>query len=394
MQTKRDYYEVLDIPRKATSEDIKRAYRKLALKFHPDRFDGDKKEGETRFKELAEAYEVLSDDRKRQRYDQFGHEGLRGTGMHDYSNMGFGDIFSMFQDIFGGMGFSSAGTVAERGLDLETEVELSLEDVATGMDQTLEFTRMDFCPMCTGSGAKPGTDLQRCPTCSGYGQVQRKTQGFFGVAVQVTTCPDCHGRGQVAAEHCDACGGSGRAETQQDITVHIPPGIRDGQVVRVRGQGEPGRVGTSRGDLHVYVRIKPHPLLTRRGNDLVCQMPVSFPVAALGGRISIPTLEGPEKVDVAAGSQNGDILTLRRRGLPPIGGGSRGDLHAQIFVEVPRKLSREQRELLKEFARLDGDNVGERRKGFIEQMKDYFRGRDKDGEADAAADHAEHIDDT
>jgi molecular chaperone DnaJ len=384
MHTQRDYYEILKVNRSASGEEIKRAYRKLALKYHPDRFDGDKKDGEKKFKELAEAYEVLSDERKRQRYDQFGHEGLRGAGLHDYSNMGFGDIFSMFQDIFGGMGFGNSGTVAERGLDLETEVELSLEEVCKGMEQTLEFTRMDFCPTCKGRGAKPGTDMQRCSTCGGYGQVQQKTQSLFGVAVRVTNCPDCHGRGEVATEHCEDCHGTGRAERQQEITVHIPAGIRDGQVVRVRGQGEPGKVGTSRGDLHVYVRVRPHPLLTRRGDDLVCQMPVSFPVAALGGKISVPTLEGPEKLDVPPGSQNGDVLTLKKRGLPPIGRGSRRDLHVQIFVEVPRDLSDEQRDLLKQFAKLEGDNISERRKGFLETMKSYFRGKQK---ADDAADN-------
>jgi molecular chaperone DnaJ len=382
MHTQRDYYEILQVSRTASGNEIKSAYRKLALKYHPDRFDGDKKEGEKKFKELAEAYEVLSDERKRQRYDQFGHEGLRGTGMHDYSNMGFGDIFSMFQDIFGGMGFGTSGTVAERGLDLETEVELSLEDVVEGMEQTLEFTRMDFCKTCGGTGARRGTEPQRCGTCGGYGQVQRKQQSFFGMAVRVTSCPDCHGRGQVASDPCPDCSGSGRAESQQEITVHIPAGIRDGQVVRVRGQGEPGKVGTRRGDLHVYVRVKPHPLLARRGNDLVCQMPVSFPVAALGGKISIPTLEGPEKIDIPAGAQNGEIITLKKRGLPPIGGGPRGSLHVQVYVEVPRKLDKEQRRLLKEYAKLEGENIGEKRQSFIETMKSYFRSRGEKTQAD------------
>lgn len=385
MPTKRDYYEVLEVSRDADAVEIKRAYRKLALKFHPDNYKGEKAEGEAKFKELAEAYEVLSDEQKRARYDQFGHEGLRGSGMHDFSSMGFGDIFSMFEEIFGGgvggggrRGRGSTGR-SRRGLDLETEVELSLEEVATGTEQTLEFERMDLCEACGGSGAKPGTQPDRCETCGGYGQVQQRVNSFFGVSVRVTPCPNCNGQGQWIRQKCPDCSGSGRSRKQRTLTVHIPAGIRDGQVVRVRGEGEPGQgpggeaAGNLRGDLHVYVRVTPHPLLARRGDDLLCQVPVSYSTAALGGTVKVPTLTGPEDLDIPAGSQNGELLTLKRRGLPSLQGGRTGDQHVQLFIEVPRKLSARQKDLLRQLAECDGDSTESQRKSFLETLKSYFK---------------------
>jgi molecular chaperone DnaJ len=377
MPSKRDYYEVLGVDRSAGAEEIKRAYRKLALKFHPDNAKGDKKEAEVRFKECAEAYEVLSDPAKRQQYDHFGHAGLRGAGIHDFSSMGFGDIFSMFQDIFSGMGFGGSMRGGEGGLDLETEVELSLEQVATGVDQTLEFERMDFCDACSGSGAKAGTRPDKCATCGGYGRVQQQMSGFFGMSVRVVACPACGGRGQTIRDKCSECGGAGRKRKRRILTVHIPQGIRDGQVVRVRNEGEPGHVGSPRGDLHVYVRIRPHPLLARRGDDLVCQIPVSFSTAALGGAITVPTLAGPEEIDVPTGSQNGQILTLRKRGLPAVGGGRVGDQHVQIFIEVPKKLNKTQRELLDAYAKTESEHITPQRKSFMDAVMDYFKDKRK-----------------
>jgi len=375
---KRDYYEVLGVDRSAGAEQIKRAYRKLALKYHPDNYKGDKGEAESKFKELAEAYEVLSDPVNRQRYDRFGHEGLRGVGMHDFSSMGFGDIFSMFEDIFGPMGFGRGGRVHDRGLDLETEVELTLEQVATGVDQTLEFERMDLCDVCGGSGAKPGTTPAKCSTCGGYGQVQRQVRGFFGISVQVTVCPNCGGAGTVVTEPCSSCRGSGRARKKRILTVHIPPGVHDGQVVRVRGEGEPTRSGTARGDLHVYVRVRPHPLLSRQGDDLLCEVPILFTQAAMGGKIQVPTLAGVEEIDVPPGTQNGEVIKLRKRGLPSRRSGRAGDQYVQLLVEVPRKLSRKQHELLEAYAKTENkhpDWAGPRRKSFLEKLKEYFATR-------------------
>ncbi len=375
MSTKRDYYEVLGITRTAGGDEIKRAYRKLAIKFHPDNYKGEKSEGETKFKELAEAYEVLSDPQKRQRYDQFGHEGLRGAGVHDFSSMGFGDIFSMFQDIFSGGGFGGASMrgTGQAGLDLETEVELTLEQVATGVDQTLEFERQDFCEACSGSGAKPGTDPIKCNTCGGYGRVQQQVSGFFGVSVRVVACPDCHGSGKVVRDKCPKCNGTGRTKKKRVLTVHLPPGIRDGQVVRVRNEGEPARHGTNKGDLHVYVHVSPHPLLVRRNDDLICQAPVNFAVAALGGTVTVPTLAGPEEIEVSPGSQNGQVITLKKRGLPSVTGGRHGDQHIQLFIEVPKKLSPKQRELLEAYAETENENITPQRKNFMDSLKEYFK---------------------
>ena len=372
-EQKRDYYEVLALPRNAGADDIKRAYRRGALKCHPDNYKGDKAEGEKKFKELAEAYEVLSDPVKRKRYDQYGHAGLRGAGMHDFSSMGFGDIFSMFEDIFGGQfGGRSTGRAADRGYDLETQVEVTLEQVATGAEQTLDFERMDICKVCGGSGSKPGTKPEKCPTCGGYGEVRQQTAGFFGMSVRITPCPQCNGRGARITDPCKACRGSGRAKIKRALTVRIPPGIRDGQVVRIRGEGEPGRSGTSRGDLHCYVRIIEHPMLARRGDDLVCTVPIAFSAAALGGEINVPTLAGMEEIHVHAGTQNLDVITLERRGLPSIRSGRRGNQHIQVFVEVPKKLTDEQRELLEKFATTEEVNVTPQRKSFFQKLKDYF----------------------
>jgi len=379
MPSKRCYYEVLKAERTVGADDLKRAYRRLALKYHPDNYKGDKAEGEAKFKELAEAYEVLSDPQKRSRYDQFGHDGLRGAGVHDFSSMGFGDIFSMFQDIFAGSGFGGARTASpsDRGLDLETEVTLTLEEVASGAERTLEFERMDFCKTCSGSGAKPGTTPEKCRTCGGYGQVQQQVSSFFGMSLRVVPCPDCGGKGNIVRQKCSACDGTGRQRTKRMLTVHIPPGIRDGQVVRVRDEGEPGRSGTSKGDLHVYVGIKPHPLLSRRGDDLICQVPIPFTIAALGGKVSVPTITGPEEIDIPAGTQNGQVLTLKKRGLPAVGSGRNGHLHVQVFIEVPKKVSRKQRELLETYATTEQENITPQRKSFLDTLKEYFKDKKK-----------------
>ncbi len=369
---KRDYYEVLGVDKAASAEDIKRAYRKGALKHHPDNARGDKGEAEKKFKELAEAYEVLSDPAKRQRYDRFGHEGLRGAGVHDFSNMGFGDIFSMFEDIFGGMGGGQGGHAADRGLDLETEVELTLNQVATGVEQTLEFERMDFCETCSGTGAKPGTSTQKCSTCGGYGKVQQQVAGFFGYSVRVTACPTCKGRGSIVKDRCGGCNGSGRARKKRMLTVHIPPGVHEGQVVRIRGEGEPGATGEGRGDLHVYIRVQNHPLLTRRGEDLLCQVPISYTQAALGGKVAVPTLSGQEDLDVPAGTQNAEVIRMKGRGLPDARGGRKGDQYVQVMIEVPRKVSKRQRELLEQLAATEEADITPARKTFLDKLKAYF----------------------
>ena len=371
MPAKRDYYEVLGVGREAGSEEIKRAYRRGALKYHPDNTKGDKAEAEAKFKQLAEAYEVLSDRVKRERYDRYGHEGLRGAGVHDFSTMGFGDIFSMFEDIFGGFsGFGRGGQ--DRGLDLEMQLELTLEQVATGMSQTLEFERMDVCETCRGTRSRPDKPPVKCKTCGGYGQTQQQIRGFFGVSVRVMPCPACGGAGSIVTDPCTACQGIGRTRKNRTLTVQVPAGVGDGQMVRVRGEGEPNAAGTQRGDLHCYLRVRPHPLLTRRGSDLICEVPVSFSVAALGGPVTVPTLAGPEEMTVKAGTQHGDVITLKNRGLPTPGRRGAGNQHVVVTVEVPTRLSKQQRQALEAYAKVEDADKMTQRKGFLSRLKKHF----------------------
>ena len=374
--TKRDYYEVLGVTRTAGGDEIKRAYRRLAMKYHPDRNNGDAA-AEVRFKECAEAYEVLSDDSKRRRYDQFGHQGVQGA--HDFSHMDVGDIFSMFDDIFGGLGggfgqrTSGGGRQrAQRGYDLETQVELTLQEVATGAEKTIEFEKQDLCETCNGSGAKAGSSPVVCVQCGGQGRVAQ--QGFGGMFRMVTTCPNCRGRGSVVRDHCASCGGTGRQLRKRVVTVRIPAGVHEGQAVRIAGEGEAGEQGAPAGDLHCYIAIKPHPLFSRHNNDLVCQFPITFTQAALGGMVEVPTLKGPEQMEIPAGTQHGEVFKLKGKGLPDVRTHRFGDELVQVLVEIPKKLSERQKQLLREFAETEDGMVLPQRKGFLDKLKEVFQG--------------------
>ncbi|MEO1007643.1 MAG: molecular chaperone DnaJ [Planctomycetota bacterium] len=382
MPTTRDYYEILGLERDASGDDIKRAYRRLALKYHPDR-NPDDAEAEARFKEAAEAYEVLGDEGKKARYDQYGHEGLRGEGgaAHDFSRMHVDDIFSMFSDIFGGGGFGGFGQQrgrqrVARGYDLETEVEMSLKDVLTGVERDVEFTRLDVCDTCTGSGAKPGTEPATCPTCEGQGKVQQ--QGLGGMFRMVTACPSCRGRGTIIKEHCEACKGKGRVPRKRSLSVRIPPGIHDGQAVRVQGEGEPPPAELSangagvRGDLHVVARIAEHEFFQRDGDHLVMEMPLSFTQAALGTEIDVPTLGEKATTTVPRGTQHGAIFRMHGKGLPNLRSGRRGDLVLLAQIEIPKKLSDDQERLLREFAETEDHDVLPESQGFLKKIRDLF----------------------
>ncbi len=359
MSQKRDYYEVLGLERSCSAEDIKRAYRRLAMKYHPDRNPGDA-EAESKFKECAEAYEVLADSERRSMYDQYGHQGLRGTPGHDFDRMHVEDIFSMFQDIFGGMGGGIGGRSGgrrggvPRGYDLETEVELTLEEVLHGAERDVTFKRLDVCQTCEGTGGKPGVEPIKCPTCGGQGQVAQA--GLGGMFRMVTTCPQCGGRGNIITEKCADCRGRGRVSVKRVISVRVPAGVHAGQAVRVQGEGEPPAPEVSprgegvRGDLHVVVRIQSHKIFERNGDDLVLNAPITFSQAALGGEITVPTLEEPTTLEITAGTQHGKIFRLSGHGLPNLRSGHRGDLIILAQLIVPRKLSEKQRKLLKEYA--------------------------------------------
>jgi molecular chaperone DnaJ len=384
MPTTRDYYEILGIEKSSDPDELKRAYRRLAMKYHPDRNPGDK-DAEAKFKEAAEAYEVLNDPEKRKVYDQYGHEGLRGRGNagHDFSRMDVTDIFSMFNDIFGNNGGGGGGggrgrAGGARGYDLETEVVLTLEDVHKGCERDVEFTRMDVCETCTGSGAKAGSKPVKCATCGGQGRVQQS--GLGGMFRMVVACPTCGGRGQIVKEFCESCRGKGRTPKKRTLAVKIPAGISDGQALAISGEGEPPPQEISpggqgqRGDLHVVVRVKKHALYHREGDHLVLEMPIAYTQAVLGAEIEVPTFEGKRTVTIPKGTQHGQAFRVDACGLPNLRSGRRGDLGVIVKLEVPRKLSAQQEQVLRELAQLEEKQVMPESESFWKKVKDFWGG--------------------
>ncbi|MEE2681059.1 MAG: molecular chaperone DnaJ [Planctomycetota bacterium] len=382
MPSVRCYYETLSIERSASHEEIKRSYRRLAMKYHPDR-NPDNPEAEAQFKEATAAYEVLSDPEKRKRYDQYGHAGLRGTPGHDFNRMNVEDIFSMFNDIFGGMGGQSARSGGRsqgmaRGYDLETEVEIELEEVLEGTSREVQFTRLDVCQTCQGSGGKPGVEPSTCPTCEGAGQVQQA--GFGGMFRMVTACPNCRGRGTIILEKCPDCRGAGRVSLSRTLEVQVPRGISDGQVIRVQGEGEPPPPEKSpdgsgiRGDLHVVVRVRPHDLFERDGDQLIWVQPLAFAQAALGARVEIKTLDDVVELEVPAGTQHGAVFRIAEAGLPNLRSRTRGDMVVIVQLVVPTKLDEEQRKLLEQYAEMEEIPVSEPGQSFWSKLRDKVIG--------------------
>jgi molecular chaperone DnaJ len=370
---KRDYYEVLGVSRDASAEELKKAYRRLALQFHPDR-NPDDPAAEERFKEASEAYAVLSDAQKRRSYDRFGFEGV-GTGpggfATDFGDLGnFGDLFNdLFGDLFGGRatGGRRRGR-GQRGADLRYNLDVELVDVLNGLEARIEIPKMRPCATCGGSGARPGTSAQTCARCRGSGQVVLQ-QGFFRIS---RPCDQCGGAGEVVAERCTECRGSGRVESKQSLSVRVPTGVEDGMRLRLTGEGEAGIAGGPPGDLYVVIGVRPHPLFEREGPDLHCEVPVPFVHAALGAEVEVPTLEGKVRVKIPEGTQSGKVIRLRGKGLPALGSTLRGDQHVRIFVEVPTRLTDRQRALLEEFARENGTEVSPVTKSFLEKLRELF----------------------
>ena len=372
MPTPRDYYEVLGVSREASVVEIKKAYRKLAVKYHPDRSGGDG-EAVERFKEAAAAFEVLSDDAKRGRYDRYGHAGVNGSaGPRDVS-----DIFEQFGDLFGESGLfgggRGAGRGGRRGRHLRAAVTITLEEAAAGVTRTLEVHRAKTCDVCDGSGAEPGTTPQVCELCGGAGRVIQ-SQGFFRVQ---TTCPGCGGDGRVVRSPCQECGGDGLLPEEAELEVKVPAGVDSGMQLCLRGEGEagsPGPNGTAgrRGDLLVDVTVKDHPLFHRDGPHLAVEVPVGYAQLALGTELEVPTLAGRESVDVPAGTQPTGTFRLRGYGMPDPHGGRTGDLFVKLHLEVPRKLSDEHEEVLRKLAELDRGHVSPHRRGWLEKLKDFF----------------------
>lgn len=365
---KRDYYEILGVSRSSEEDDIKKAYRKLAMKYHPDRNPGDG-EAEERFKEAAEAYEVLRNPEKRQIYDQFGHDGLAGTGFRGFS--GFDDIFSSFGDIFEdffGFGTRSRGrSRARQGQNLRYDLELSLEEALNGREEEIHFRRMEVCSVCSGTGLPPGTQPQVCRTCKGRGQILR-TQGFFQIS---TTCPTCQGQGRIITDPCQECRGAGKTKIDRKITVRIPAGVDTGSQLRLQGEGEPGDNGGPRGDLFVILHVKDHPFFVREGEHLYCEIPISFVQAALGDKVLIPVLgsDQGQELEIPAGTQPGEVLTLHGFGMPLLQTNRKGDLYVKVNVKVPKKLNQRQRELLQEFGKTTESSKRKNTKGFWDKLK-------------------------
>ena len=372
MNGKRDYYEVLGVQRDATDQQLKQAYRRLAVKYHPDKNPGDK-EAEEKFKELSEAYQVLSQSELRARYDRFGHAGL-GAGAG--AGAGFAQGFPGFEDLFDIFGFgdlfggnrSGRRAGPRRGSDLRYDIEITLQEAAKGLKTKIRVPRLESCQSCHGSGAAEGSQPVRCNACAGTGQV-RYQQGFFSVA---RTCSTCRGAGRVIRDVCRDCRGEGRIEREKTLEIKIPAGVDNGSRLRVAGEGEGGEYGGPPGDLYVIVHVSEHEVFERREADLYCTVPVSFTQAALGAEITVPTLDGEEKVQLGEGTQAGTIFKLKNKGMPVLGGRGRGDQYVAVNVVTPTNLSKEQRRLLEELAVLETNNGQQQDRGLMDKVKDIF----------------------
>ena len=369
MSGKKDYYELLGVNRNAGEEEIKKAYRKLALQYHPDRNPGDK-QAEDKFKEVSEAYSVLSDAQKRTQYDQFGHaafgDGGPFAGGFDFSG-GFEDIFGdIFGEFFGGGTGRRRGR--GRGEDLRYNLTLKFEEAVSGVEKKIKIPRHGPCETCRGNGAKPGTAPQTCPTCRGRGQVNFQ-QGFFSVS---RTCGQCQGQGTIIKDPCATCSGAGRVRTMHTLSVKIPNGVDNGSRLKLRAEGETGSPGGVPGDLYVVIQVEPHPIFVRDNLDIICDVPISFVQAALGAEIDVPTLEGKVKMKIPFGTQSGKIFRMKGKGVRDHQGYHQGDQHVRVTVETPTRLTAKQRELLKEFATIGGEEVNPLAKGFFDKMKELF----------------------
>mgnify|MGYP005806833495 FL=1 len=379
-EQKRDYYEVLGVSRSASEDEIKKAYRKLAKKYHPDLNPGNA-EAEQKFKEVNEAYEVLSDSNKKARYDQFGFAGVDpnygagaggGGGFGGFTDFDFGDLGDIFGSFFGG-GFGGSTRASrngpQRGESIRVGVTVSFEEAAFGCEKEVTVDRVDQCPTCKGSGCEPGTTPEVCTQCGGSGQVQQRRQTPMGVFATTTTCPKCGGRGKIIHSPCKDCGGTGQQRKRKTIQVNIPAGIDNGQTISLRGQGNAGKNGGPAGDLLITVTVRPHQLFRREGNDVLCEAPITFTQAVLGGEMEIPTIDGKVKYDIPEGTQTGTTFRLRGKGIPNLNGRGRGDQYVTVYIETPRNLNREQKEALKKFSQSLGEHNYEARKNFFSKFK-------------------------
>ena len=378
MADKRDYYEVLGVQKGASDDEIKKAYRACAKKYHPDLHPGDK-ECEEKFKEVNEAYEVLSDSDKKARYDQFGHAGVDsnygagagGAGSPFGQGIDIDDIFSSFFGGFGGRRSNNANAPM-RGSDIETTVYISFKEAAKGCKQTINYSCVTTCDDCHGTGAQPGTSPKTCSSCGGSGRVTINQRTPFGVVQTQRTCDACHGRGKIVDNPCKKCGGSGKQRKNKTVDVTIPAGIKDQQILNVSGRGNSGTNGGPAGDLHVYINVRPHPVFERRGDDVWCEVPITFTQAALGADVVVPTLDGKVSYTVREGTQPGDVFRLKGKGIQRLGGRGRGDQYVRVTVEVPKNLNGKQKELIKQLDGATGDKNYAKRRNFFDKIKKMF----------------------
>ncbi len=371
MSSQRDYYEVLGVGRSATQEEIKKSYRRLARQYHPD--VSDVPDTEARFKEINEAYEVLSDPEKRVTYDRFGHTRPGGVGFG--FDFGFRDPFEIFEDVFGrGFGFrTSTRRGPRRGADLRYDLHLTFEEAAFGCEKEIEVMRYDTCPECGGSGAEPGTSPVRCSECKGTGQVRRVQRSILGSFVSVTTCPVCQGEGKTISLPCSLCGGKGRVYVSRRLTVTVPPGVDGGTQIRLAGEGEMGERDGSFGNLYVVLSVEPHPIFQRRDDDIIVELQVNLAQAALGAEVKVPTLEGEDEISISPGTQSGTVLRLRNKGIPHLRQNGRGDELVLVQVVVPTKLSRQQKRLFQELSEtLEPESVLQGKRSFVDGVQEFF----------------------
>lgn len=378
MADKRDYYEVLGVSKGASEDELKKAYRKEAKKYHPDLHPGDK-QAEMKFKEVNEAYEVLSDSEKRAKYDQFGHAGVDpnfgGGGGYSggFGGFDFGDIFDMFGGGFGGFGGQSRRNGPRRGQDIQKIVEVTFEEAAFGCKKKISVNKQETCPTCSGSGAKPGTSVETCSRCGGRGQVENRTRTPLGFMTNVTTCPECRGSGKIIKEPCKECHGSGKIRKTRTVEIDIPQGINHGQTMQMSGFGEPGERGGPNGDLLITIKIKNHEFFRREEYDVYIDLPITFIEATLGAAVKVPTLDGVVEYDIPEGTQSGSVFRLRGKGIPYLRGKGRGDQYVTVEVEIPKNLTSHQKEILRQFdSEVEGKNY-KNQKSFLDKMKELFK---------------------